>query len=111
MYLHIEGRSLPEPEPATTAMALFVTTRAGMGRVARVREWGIGLVAGPPAVSQCYVTLRRERMVGPRAGLWNWDRSWETREAELGNFVSLNEANEMSKKIYTEAEIGETFHA
>jgi len=67
----IEGRNLLEPELMTAAMALFVTTRAGMGRVARAREWGVGIVAGPPAVSRGYVTLRCERMVG----LWNWDRS------------------------------------
>ena len=63
-------------------------------------------------MSQCYVTLRCERMTDLRVGLWNWDDwSWETREAELGNFVSFNEANEMSKKVYAEAEIGEKFHA
>jgi len=34
VYLHIERTSLLEPEPLpTAAMALFVTTRAGMGRV------------------------------------------------------------------------------
>jgi len=79
--------------------------------VARAREWGIGIVAGPPTVSRFYVKLRCERMVGLRVGLWNWDQSWETREAGLGNFVSFDEANEMSKKVYTGAGIGETFHA
>ena len=54
-------------------------------------------------MSQCYVTLRYERMVGLRAGLWNWDGSWETREVELGNFVSFDEANEMNKTVYTSA--------
>ena len=39
--------------------------------MAPAREWEIGIVAGPPAVLRCYVTLRRERMVGLRAGLWN----------------------------------------
>ena len=42
-------------------------------------------------------------MVGLRAGLWNWDGSWETREVELGNFVSFDEANEMNKTVYTSA--------
>jgi len=56
-------------------MALFVTILAVMERVARIREWGIGIVVGPPAVSRCYVRLRCERMVGP-----NW-------VVELGSVV------------------------
>jgi len=40
-------------------------------------------------------------MVGLRAGLWtHWDRSWETRDAELGNFVSFDGANEMNMMLY-----------
>ena len=42
-------------------------------------------------------------MVGLRVGSWNWDRSWEAQEAELGNFVGFDEANKMNKTVYTEA--------
>ena len=56
-------------------MVLFVTIRAVMEQVARVRKWGIGIIAGAPTVSWCYVKLRCERMVGS-----NW-------VVELGSVV------------------------
>ena len=80
--MHTEGRILPEPEPATAVMALFVTTRAGMERL------GPGAGDRYHCEASCDVAvlreLRCERMAGLRVGLWDWGWSWEAQEAELG---------------------------
>jgi len=41
-------------------------------------------------------------MVCLRSGLWGRNRSCGRQGAELGDFVSLGEANEVRKTVYTE---------
>lgn len=100
---YIKGENPLESELATTAVILPVA-RGRIEPLARIREQGIHIVAGPLVVPRCCVMLRREGIVRARVRLWNWNRSrWRCRGQNYGMAISLNGETEAKETDYTGA--------